>query len=353
MHGTHGRTAAGTAHQRSQPSSSQCPAAARHLMIQHCSLYFALLVGSAWDASAAASSRAAACPPLSCQGTNASGAYSTALGFGSAATGDHATALGDTCIASGHSSSALGHHTSAGMYSTAAGYKTVADKTGTAFGYFTTATGEYSTVMGNYIGTTEKESLAVSGNVHARNIHLVAEDRLATNVTAAPRDRGQSMLAELRRLELVEYSPSAHVCAHRYGLSARDCAAATGLRQVGLLASRLQAAMPDTVTTTQTSLHLIDAASMHTPTPTRGQQQEREEPRVLESVAGVRSLDVAALLTRLVGSAQALDEQHAQAVARQQAALAAQGRQIEELRSIVRQQGQAIASLLEGRSPNV
>ena len=130
----------------------------------------------------------------------------------------------------------------------------------------------------------DRAARGFASQVHAQNVHLFADDRLASNVTAVT-DRS-SMLAELRELEVVEHSPSPSLCAHR-GIDAQRCGAAE-LRSVGLLASRIASAMPAAVATTTTSLRLDD-----------GQ----------EAVENVRSLDVAALLTRMVGSIQALDEQ--------------------------------------------
>ena len=257
---------------------------------------------------------------LSCEDAKATGQFSTALGFNTSASGLHSTALGDSCAASGKSSTALGHHTSASQYSTSMGCelpvvvrgrdpggvhlslitvapgvladKTTAANTGTAFGYFTQATGEYSTVFGNYIGTAEKESLAVSGKVHASNVHLFADDRLAANVVIV--NNRSSMLAGVRALELVEYGPSASLCAHR-GIDARACSDG-GLRTVGLLASSVADAMPDALSTTDVSLHLTDYKD--------GSSASQTSPRVAEDVEQIRSLDVAALLANLVGSIQ-------------------------------------------------
>lgn len=182
--------------------------------------------------------------------------------------------------------------------------KTTAANTGTAFGYFTQATGEYSTVFGNYIGTAEKESLAVSGNVHARNVHLFADDRLTTNVTTV--QNRSSMLVQLRGVELVEYGPSASLCGHR-GLDASACAD-PALRTVGLLGSSVADAMPEAMTTSEVSLHLTDYKD--------SSSASQSSSRVAEDVERIRSLDVSALLTRLVGSVQVRGHaQHASAAA--------------------------------------
>ena len=170
--------------------------------------------------------------------------------------------------------------------------KTTAANTGTAFGYFTQATGEYSTVFGNYIGTAEKESLAVSGKVHASNVHLFADDRLAANIAVV--NNRSSMLAGVRALKLVEYGPSANLCSHR-GIDASACSDG-GLRTVGLLASSVADAIPDALSTTDVSLHLTDFEDSSSTT--------QVSPRVAEEVERIRSLDVATLLANLVGSIQ-------------------------------------------------
>ena len=279
----------------------------------------------------AAADRGAAPCPLSCSDTVASGAFSTALGLNTTASGNHSTAAGDGCVASGKSATAIGHMTTAGPYSTAMGYKTAAASTGTAFGYFTSATGMYSAAFGNYVGTTERESLIVSGKVHARNIQLFAEDRLAANVTAV-HDRA-AMLSQLRDLQIAEWSPSPGLCAHR-GISAERCASPE-LRSVGLLASGVEAAMPAAVTATATSLRLTagrGAKVLHNVKDRAGHAQpaaEESDPPVVEVVDNVRSLDVAALLARMVGSIQALDTQ-VQARAQQASAQQAQIKQLRE-----------------------
>ena len=271
--------------------------------------------------------------PIDCSGTNASGHGSTSLGFNTTASGEYSFAAGNGCVASGLEAVAFGHMTNAGPHSIAMGYKTVATHNGAAFGYMTSATGLYSAAFGNYVGTTERESLIVSGKVHASNIHIFAEDRLAANVTALPaRDRA-AMLSQLRALELTEWSPSPKLCAHR-GVSAHRCAAPE-LRSVGLLASRVEAAMPAAVKTTSTTLHLTEQAAAGRQSSSSSSSEPAPAPApASESLENLRSLDVAALLTRLVGSVQALDAQ----VQSQQAELS-------ELRAEVATQKHTIAAL--------
>ena len=97
-------------------------------------------------------------------------------------------------------------------------------------------------------------------------------------------------------------SPSVALTVHA---NAQHCAA-PALRTVGLLASRVGAAMPAAVKTTATSLQLAAPAApsvVATETDT-----EIPESKILEDVQDMRSLDVAALLARMVGAIQALDE---------------------------------------------
>lgn len=283
---------------------------------------------------------AAPCP-LECASTNASGQFAVALGLNTTASGEYSVAVGLSCTATDKSAVALGHMTSAGAYSTAMGYKTFASHTGTAFGYMTSATGLYSAAFGNYVGTTERESLIVSGKVHAQNIHIFAEDRLVTNVTAARNH--SAMLSQLRALELAEFSPSPEFCTHR-GISAQRCSAQE-LRSVGLLASRLESAMPAAVVRTGTSLNL--AANPADRSLKQQQQQQppndagEEKRQASERIDNIRSLDVSALLAHMIGSIQALDTQ-VQASTQQ---LESQQADINELRATVAAQKTTIALL--------
>lgn len=146
--------------------------------------------------------------------------------------------------------------------------------------------------MGNYISTGEKESLAVSGNVHARNVHLFADDRLAANITTI--QNRSSMLERLRRIQLVEYGPSARLCAHR---DIDDSACADDdLRRVGLMASSVADAMPNALSKPDVSLHLTDNEDELSSSQTID--------RGVEDIERIHSLDVAALLANLVGSIQ-------------------------------------------------
>lgn len=246
--------------------------------------------------------------------SSASGPGSTAMGLSSTASGRWSTAMGDSSRASGRESTAMGFFSqAAGTQSTAMNTQTIARGAGaTSMGAATEATADFSVAMGSYVEATELESLVTSGNIFANNVNLRIEGRLAANVTDV-RDT-TSMLEQLRALQLVEYSPSRNLCAHK-GIAASVCDGGQ-LRTVGLLSSQVAAAIPEAVTS-GSSLRLTDAATdplrnaalqvqarsdgsgVHTTAPT---------PRVLESVEGVKSLDLQALLTRVVGAIQALDK---------------------------------------------
>jgi hypothetical protein len=94
--------------------------------------------------------------------TVASGNSSTAMGRDTDASGDYSTAMGNGTNASGYASTAMGYYTDAtGLISTAMGNATDASgNTSTAMGYNTEASGDYSTAMGNatdagaYCGTS-------------------------------------------------------------------------------------------------------------------------------------------------------------------------------------------------------
>merc|ERR1719345_319090 len=149
------------------------------------------------------------CGTLSCENTNAIGGFSTAIGHTTSASGFSSTAMGDETTAFGDFSTAMGHATNAsGVFST-------------AIGSVTTAVGDFSTAMGHSITANEKESLAVSGNVHAKNVQIRADNRIAAHIR--PVDT-TSMLDAVRQLQVVEHGHSANYCTH-LGLSEQDCAA--------------------------------------------------------------------------------------------------------------------------------
>ena len=75
---------------------------------------------------------------------------------------------------------------------------------------------------------------------------------------------------------------------------------------MGLLASRLGAAVPAAVQNTTTSLRLAAPASLNAEASTA--DAKKLDMEIIEVVQDVRSLDVAALLARMVGAIQALDE---------------------------------------------
>ncbi len=99
------------------------------------------------------------------QTTDASGNYSTAIGFQTTASGVVSTAMGGKTKAKGMYSTAMGSETKAsGDYSTAMGFKTIASRNfSTAMGRETIATGRYSTAMGMKSIALGLGSLAAGG----------------------------------------------------------------------------------------------------------------------------------------------------------------------------------------------
>merc|ERR1712166_191291 len=201
------------------------------------------------------------CGTLTCDNTNAAGVHATAIGELAFAIGDLSTAMGHTTNASGVSS--------------------------TAIGSVTTAVGDFSTSMGHSIAANEKESLAVSGNVHAKNVQICADNRIAAHIR--PVDT-TAMLDAVRQLQVVEHGHSANYCTHS-GLSEQDCAAE---RRIGFIAQQVGTAAPHTVRS-GTSLRVV-------------KQNGKEAPVELERVDDVQSIDVHAMLAHLVGAVQKLQE---------------------------------------------
>merc|ERR1711865_19852 len=115
---------------------------------------------------------------------------------------------------------------------------------------------------------------------------------------------------------------------------------------VGLLASRLESAMPAAVVRTGTSLNL---AANPADRSLKQQQQQQQQPndageekrQASERIDNIRSLDVSALLAHMIGSIQALDTQ-VQASTQQ---LESQQADINELRATVAAQKTIIALL--------
>merc|ERR1712166_1012934 len=180
--------------------------------------------------------------------------------------------------------------TASGTFSTAMGSETNASGVfSTAIGSVTTAVGDFSTSMGHSITANEKESLAVSGNVHAKNVQICADNRIAAQIH--PVDT-TAMLDAVRQLQVVEHGHSANYCTH-LGLSEQDCAAE---RRIGFIAQQVGTAAPHTVRS-GTSLRLM-----------KPKQNGKEAPVELERVDDVQSIDVHAMLAHLVGAVQKLQE---------------------------------------------
>ena len=214
-------------------------------------------------------------------------------------------ALGQGTKAGGAGSLAAGYYTVTepeGIYGTALGFWTVASgQAATALGQSTSAHcgGGYAcTAAGWNINNTESQSLAVSGNVHAKNVKLFGSDaRLAGAVADA--DTAQ-MLAAVKKLRVVERAPSDNYCRHL----GRDPVACGKDRAVGLLAQQVAGVIPDAVGS-GASLTLVDAVN-YTVMEAAADPRNHTPLPVLEEVEAVLGLDVHALLAQQVGAIQAL-----------------------------------------------
>ena len=263
----------------------------------------ALLVGAALAyGSTDLDSAKKECPSIACEGTVANGRDAVAMGFATTASGLNSVALGFDTTASGNMATAMGANTTArGDFGTALGWATVAECGGSE----PTNNGA-CVAMGFNTVNKEPESLAVSGNVHARNVKVFGADaRLAQNATAVD---SSTLLANVERLHVVAHSPSDAFCKHQ-GRRPSQCAADV---RVGLLAQQVAAVIPAAVGS-GASLTLVDAATGRTGHLAPG--AERAAMRigpgsVLEELGALQGLDVDAMLAQLVGAVQALSKQN-------------------------------------------
>ena len=202
------------------------------------------------------------CGTLTCTGTTA-GKDNTAIGYKTAATGPQ----GDT---------AMGFHTSAsGGFSTAMGYACEAKQL-------------YATAMGASVEATESESLVVSGNVHAKNVHASADRRLVANVQ--PLDPS-SLLQNIMQLKAVSHRPSPNYCRH---LNRTEAQCLATPRAVGLLADDVKRVVPEAVAS-GSSLHLRHDMG-------NGGAMVGD---TIEYVDGVQGINLHAMIAQLVGGMQA------------------------------------------------
>ena len=91
-------------------------------------------------------------------------------------------------------------------------------------GYGTTASALYSTAVGAEVEATESESLVVSGNVIAKNVHFVADPRLVDQSSVQQAKLDTLLDTVTTRLRVVTTSASSHLCRHQNKTSS-ECAA--------------------------------------------------------------------------------------------------------------------------------
>ena len=253
-----------------------------------------------------------ACPTIGCDGTAAHGSDAVAVGFATNARGLNAVAMGFSTTAKGNIATAMGSNTTAsGDFATAMGWSTVAECGGAE-----PSNNGACVALGFNTVNHEPESLAVSGNAHAKNVKLFGADaRLAQNVTDAD---PSALLAGVERVRVVTRSPSERYCRHQ-GRTPADCAADV---RVAMLAQQVAEAVPGAVGS-GASIALVDAAAARAQARVRAsattaggdgaqaqQQQRQHQPRVLEQLDALQGLDVHVLLAQLVGAVQALSKQN-------------------------------------------
>ena len=135
-----------------------------------------------------------------------------------------------------------------------------------------------SAAFGKGITANKTESLALSGTEYAKDFRINDARLVQDEKTIDP----ATMLRDTKKLQVVSHAPSDNLCRHQ-GRDPADCARD---RSVGLRS------LPAGAVSSGTALTLA----------VRG-------GRVIEQVDDVQSLDVRALLARLVGSVQALSAQ--------------------------------------------
>jgi len=222
---------------------------------------------------------------------------STTMGSYTTASGGFSVAMGRQTKAGGECSIAMGSGTTAsGLSATAIGQTIASGKDSFALGYGTTAKGDYSMAMGQFTTAEESQSLVVSGNVKAKNIHIRADARLADDIRPA---NATELLRIVRSLQVVEHSRSANYCTH-LNLTAEDCAAD---RTIGFIAQQVAIAAPLAVSS-GSSLRLM------APTPKGNITMAAEELVELERVDNAQSIDVHVMLSQLVGAVQAQSDEN-------------------------------------------
>ena len=82
-------------------------------------------------------------------------------------------------------------------------------------GYGTTASALYSTAVGAEVEATESESLVVSGNVIAKNVHFVADPRLIDQSSVQHTKLDTLLDTVTTGLQVVTTSASSHLCRHQ------------------------------------------------------------------------------------------------------------------------------------------
>ena len=237
---------------------------------------------------------------ISCEGTSASGNDAVAMGYATTASGLNAVALGFNTLAAGSITTALGSNTTAtGDFGTSMGYSTIAN-----CGATEPSNWQACVAMGFNINNTESESLAVSGNVHARNVKLFGNDeRFKENITNA---NVETCLFNINKIRVVNYQLSKNVCKHQGFFMAKDMLDKCQQELIGITSQQVGSVLPNAIGSGISSLKLVDRS----PSFNNNKSQEDQQEEILEDIHDVKGLDMNQIIAQLIGSIQTLSKQN-------------------------------------------
>ena len=237
---------------------------------------------------------------ISCEGTSASGNDAVAMGYATTASGLNAVALGFNTLAAGSITTAIGSNTTAtGDFGTSMGYSTIAN-----CGATEPSNWQACVAMGFNINNTESESLAVSGNVHARNVKLFGNDeRFKENITNA---NVETCLFNINKIRVVNYQLSKNVCKHQ-GYMAKDMLDKCQQELIGITSQQVDSVLPNAIGSGISSLKLVDRSPSFNNNKSQEDQQQEE---ILEDIHDVKGLDMNQIIAQLIGSIQTLSKQN-------------------------------------------
>eukprot|EP00942_MAST-04A_sp_MAST-4A-sp1_P009031 g9031.t1 len=221
------------------------------------------------------------------------------MGYATTASGLNAVALGFNTLAAGSITTALGSNTTAtGDFGTSMGYSTIAN-----CGATEPSNWQACVAMGFNINNTESESLAVSGNMHARNVKLFGNDeRFKENITNA---NVETCLFNINKIRVVNYQLSKNVCKHQ-GFMAKDMLDKCQQELIGITSQQVGSILPNAIGSGISSLKLVDRS----PSFNNNKSQEDQHEEILEDIHDVKGLDMNQIIAQLIGSIQTLSKQN-------------------------------------------